>query len=123
MSAPRHDLRASRRVPIERPVRVSRSSVDTFYAGLVENISEGGVFVAADELLPIGTEVEFRIALDDGLPDMFLEGEVRWHRPESVRGGAPPGMGIRFAGLPESSLFRIRRFVQRTRETLLHDED
>jgi hypothetical protein len=75
---------------------------ETFFAGTSGNISEGGVFIAA-ETRPVGTIVHARFSLPGGGPPMMLVAEVRW-----ISDG---GMGLRFVRVKPRDLERIRAFV------------
>lgn len=85
---------------ISMDVSVSFGSEHNFYAGFTENISEGGLFIASDHLLPMGTM--FDLALD--LPSLDatanISCEVRWIRELAYSDAEnPPGMGVRFLDL------------------------
>lgn len=114
------ERRAAPRVRFERPVHVSRASDDNFYAGILQDISTGGVFVATAEPLPVGLRLQFELAIDED-PPVPLVGEVRWARTAEVVGEGEVGVGLAFIGLPPAVRARIERFVQRERETLLVD--
>ncbi|MBN1606865.1 MAG: TIGR02266 family protein [Polyangiaceae bacterium] len=101
---------------------VSLGSDHNFYAGLVENISVGGVFVATHLLKPVGEKMELAIHLPDSEDVLRGLGEVRWIREYVERSELPPGMGIRFLDLPQESLERIEKFLSK-REPLFYDEE
>jgi uncharacterized protein (TIGR02266 family) len=101
---------------------VSLGSDHNFYAGLVENLSAGGVFVATHLLKPVGEQIELAIHLPDSEDVLRGLGEVRWIREYVERSELPPGMGIRFIDLPQESLERIERFLSK-REPLFYDEE
>lgn len=83
----------------ELEVRVDISSESTFFTGLTENISEGGLFVASWTRLPLGTSIHLRIDVDG--TEVCIDGAVRWHREQSDAHG--PGMGIAFLEPPVAS--------------------
>jgi uncharacterized protein (TIGR02266 family) len=101
---------------------VSLGSDHNFYAGLAENLSIGGVFVATHLLKPIGEKIDLAIHLPDSEDVLRGLGEVCWIREYIERSGLPPGMGIRFVGLPRESLDRIEKFLSK-REPLFYDEE
>ncbi len=69
----------------------------------VENLSQDGLFLRANPLLPIGTEVEVEWTLPSEHARIVAKGVVVWHRPQ--RGARPAGMGVHFlhisSGPPE----------------------
>ncbi len=100
---------------------ISMGSDSNFFTGFTNDISEGGVFVATVNLLPIGTQIDLSFSLPGG-PKIDGKGEVRWLRefdeknPETF-----PGMGIRFLDIPAPSVEAIHAFAQH-REPLFFPE-
>lgn len=93
-------------------VDVDMESDNCFYAGMTENLSEGGLFVATYDTFPIGTEVDVTITLLE-LPPIHAHCEVRWIRHEATStDDYAPGMGIRFVELPEEDRRMIAEFLQ-----------
>lgn len=92
-----------------------------FYAGFVENLSAGGIFVATHNLRPVGERFEININLPDGRPIQGV-GEVRWVREYSERSNVPPGMGIRFLELAPGADSAIADFL-RERDPLFFDDE
>jgi len=81
-----------------------------FYAGLTQDISQGGVFIATYKLLPIGRRLMLNFDLPDGT-HINANGEVRWLR-DTASPSARPGMGIAFLDLPEESERAIAEFCK-----------
>ena len=110
--------RAHPRVAAEVPVALF--SEHNFYSGLTENISEGGVFIATYQTLPVGTELELTIVLYE-TTRIKVVGEVRWIRehnelsPETL-----PGIGVQFVSLPQTARVAIEQFIE-GRSTMLYD--
>ncbi|HEX7670533.1 MAG TPA: TIGR02266 family protein, partial [Polyangiaceae bacterium] len=98
------------------------SSEHNFYAGFAENISSGGLFIATHVLKPVGEKLEISVNLPDRAEAIRCMGEVRWVRDYSERSNVPPGLGIRFIGLPAPDAEAIERFLK-DREPLFYDED
>jgi uncharacterized protein (TIGR02266 family) len=114
---PSHSERRSfPRMPVE--VDIGFFSESNFYAGLTQDISEGGLFVATQRILPIGTDVTVSFTLP-GVHEIKTEGVVMWVR-QPVDGVA--GMGVRFTRLTSDDKAVIQRFVSK-RAPLYHDED
>jgi uncharacterized protein (TIGR02266 family) len=100
---------------------VTVGSDHNFYAGFAENLSAGGVFIATHKLKPVGSKIELSINLPDGA-QLKTEGDVRWVRVFNEHSDTPPGMGVRFNNLPESSVALIQNFLAR-REPLFFDDE
>jgi uncharacterized protein (TIGR02266 family) len=101
---------------------VSLGSDHNFYAGFVENLSAGGVFVATHALRAIGEVVEFAVHLPGGMASVSGVGEVRWIREYSDRNNVPPGMGIRFVELQPGGLESIETFLT-SRDPMFFDDE
>lgn len=81
-----------------------------FYAGLTQDISQGGVFIATYNLLPVGSRLELEFELPNGT-HVKASGQVRWLR-ENPLSGARPGMGVAFSDLSEAALCAIDQFCR-----------
>jgi uncharacterized protein (TIGR02266 family) len=81
-----------------------------FFAGLTQDISEGGVFIATYRIQAIGTPLTLAFALPDGTR-VTARGEVRWVRDTTLVEGRP-GMGVAFTELPPEALAAIARFCR-----------
>ena len=104
-------------------VEVTLESEHNFFTGFTQNISEGGIFVATPNLLPIGTVVEFSFRLDPYPEKITARGDVRWLREGSSSGAdAPSGIGIQFVDLHPLIAERVNDFINRQRETIFYDD-
>ena len=117
VEAPKRRAHSRYRVDLD----VTVTSEHNFYAGFVENLSVGGVFIATHQLKPVGARVEFSVNLPDEGEPVRGKGEVRWVRIYSDASNVPPGMGIRFEALDAGSRRRIERFLAQ-REPMFFDE-
>jgi uncharacterized protein (TIGR02266 family) len=117
--APAENRRVNARYAVD--LEVSMSSEHNFYAGLAENISAGGIFVATHVVKPVGERLQLSLTLPGDL-SLQCTGEVRWTRPYSHTSTSSPGLGIRFLDLSPEAVALIERFV-RNREPLLYDEE
>ncbi len=102
------DKRRFRRATLSAVVDLSRKA--SHYTGYTENISEGGVFVATPEPLPIGEPLDLRLHLRSG-GDVVVRARVAWVR-KARADGPPAGMGLQFVSVPEEVREDIRRFVE-----------
>ena len=90
------DRRRKARIGLQADV--SGMSQTNFFAGLSEDISEGGVFVATMSPPPVGDTVHLKITVNgDATRAVVVKGTVRWHRTDEV--GVPSGCGIQFEEL------------------------
>jgi uncharacterized protein (TIGR02266 family) len=109
--------RASPRVRMQ--ASVDFQSDDNFFNGFSANISDGGLFVATVNLLPLGTEVDLAFTLPTG-ERIETKGTVQWVR--EVNDKHPevfPGMGVSFRGLSDQAQQVINEFVAQ-REPLFY---
>ncbi len=109
---------------IEATIEVSMLSENNFYTGFTQDISEGGVFIASMDLLPIGSEVEFELRLAPGKGSVRVKGIVRWLREHNDLStlGVNPGMGIQFVDLPSTVAQRINLFIKH-RDSMFYDDE
>lgn len=108
------------RIRVRMAVEVTLHTETHFYAGLSQNISEGGLFVATYEHLDLGTPLDLTITLP-GQPAIEVRGEVRWTREASeYTADFSPGVGVAFCGLPDAAKTVIETFL-RTRSPLLYE--
>jgi uncharacterized protein (TIGR02266 family) len=111
--------RGSKRVKMQASVDLS--SDDNFFNGFSSNISDGGLFVATVNLVPLGTEVDLHFTLPSG-EKLDVHGVVRWHR--EVNDAVPdafPGLGVQFTRLDGPAQKAIASFVA-DREPMFYAE-
>jgi len=92
------------RVPLS--VKVTKLDSGAFQYYQASNISAGGMFIKADEPLPIGTRL--RITVSMPRHPLEVEGEVV---RVMLEGGFQSGMGVKFDALPEDQRQMIEAFV------------
>jgi uncharacterized protein (TIGR02266 family) len=114
------ERRTCRRVAVE--VDVSMHTEHNFYAGLSRDLSEGGLFIATMENLPVGTELDVVVSLPEH-PPIRARGRVRWVREHNqFNQDFHPGVGVQFVELADSDRRAIERFLH-TREPLFYDSE
>ena len=112
--------RQSQRSTLE--IDVSIQTDHNFFMGLTENISEGGLFVATYDELPLGTELDLRLNLPDSSP-IETKAVVVWVREQNwFSEDVVPGVGVRFHDLSEEHASAIRKFVEK-REPMFYEAD
>lgn len=111
--------RALARVRMQAAVDLQSDS--NFFTGFSTNISEGGLFVATVQALPLGTEVDLGFSLPGG-KKIAVKGRVRWTR--EVNDQTPeifPGVGIQFVDLDPQVAQALQQFVS-AREPMFFPE-
>lgn len=89
------ERRSSRRIRME--ALVTATSETCLYAGISEDISEGGIFIATLAPPPIGELIQVKIRVDRvGVPPVTAPGRVVWHRTDEQ--GEVTGCGVAFVG-------------------------
>jgi uncharacterized protein (TIGR02266 family) len=120
MPPDRGSARAHERLAFE--IQIDIVSEHNFYAGLSQNLSEGGLFVATHLSHPVGTRLEIRLLLPGDVTPTTLMTEVRWVRPLSEDGEGPAaGLGLRFVDLPADVLPKLAEFA-RNRDPLYYED-
>jgi len=112
--------RSSPRAAVE--LDVSLGSDHNFYAGFVENLSAGGVFVATHLLRPVGEVIELSVHIPDDDEVITGTGEVRWLREYNESSDVPPGMGVKFLTLADGAEKIIEKFLAQ-RDPLFFDDE
>ncbi len=118
-SAPEKPIRKSPRVKMQ--AAVDFHSDNNFYSGFSANLSDGGLFVATVNLVPLGTEVEIAFSLPSG-ERIEAKGIVRWVR--EVNDQHPdtfPGLGVQFSALKPEAQSAIDQFLAQ-RDPLFYAE-
>lgn len=101
---------------------IGLTSEHNFWSGITLNVSEGGVFVATHQAVPVGTVLSLSIWLPRRTLPVVALGEVRWTRPYGGEDGEPPGFGVRFVDVAPAALREIAAFVQSVRDPLYFEE-
>jgi uncharacterized protein (TIGR02266 family) len=101
---------------------VNLSSEHNFWSGLTMNMSEGGLFVATYNVVPVGTMLSLNMTLPFEHDPIVTLAEVRWIRPYSGQDDLPPGLGLQFVDTNASSLAKIKRFTATIREPLFFED-
>ena len=103
-------------------LEVNVHSEHNFYAGLAENLSAGGLFIATHKLQKVGSKLELSLRMPDSEDVFQIVGEVRWVRLFNEHSDTSPGLGVRFADLPTGASAAIDRFLAQ-REPLFFDDE
>jgi len=105
-------------------VAVDFESDSNFYAGLTQNISTGGLFIATHLIRKVGERINLKFTLPGAAKAIEVETEVRWIRENSalMRAHGATGMGVRFINLSPEASAAINSFIQ-SRESLYYDDE
>jgi type IV pilus assembly protein PilZ len=88
------EQRSHPRAPLSAAVRIDYPTRQSVAASFCRNISVGGMFVETPLPPPVGTEVEFELALVPLGVTIAGRGEVVWTRPSADPDSG--GFGLRF---------------------------
>jgi uncharacterized protein (TIGR02266 family) len=100
------------------------TSDTNLFVGFSENISEGGLFVATPDPLPLGARVTVSFTLPNQRDAIRCDTQVAWNlgTDNSTRvTERVPGMGLKFVNLTDTDRDRLRVFVA-LREPLFFPE-
>ncbi|NPC77130.1 TIGR02266 family protein, partial [Pyxidicoccus fallax] len=97
------ERRDDRRVHVKLRVTIDSVSLFTREAA---NISNGGVFLAMEELLPLGERLEMTLHFDTPERHISARGVVVWQN-ERADMRHPRGVGVKFTALEDEA----RRFI------------
>ena len=104
-----HTKRQNPRVKMQ--AAVDFHSHNNFFNGFSANISDGGLFIATVNLVPLGTEVDLAFSLPSG-DRIEAHGVVRWVRDvNDTLPDAFPGIGVQFSGLNPEAQDAIHQFL------------
>jgi uncharacterized protein (TIGR02266 family) len=106
---------------VRMQAQVDFESDDNFFNGFSANISDGGVFVATVNLLPLGTNIDLGFSLPTG-ERIECKGVVRWVREvDDKQPEVMPGMGLQFVDLEPRAAKAIETFIEQ-REPMFYAE-
>ncbi len=105
------ERRARLREAVE--VDIGLHSETNFWSGFADDISEGGLFVATYDVLPIGRELTVSFVLPDG-SQVTAGGRVAWIRePTTMDSDLHPGMGVELTEIDAEGAAAIERYMKR----------
>ena len=89
-----NEKRQHPRLPVS--LKVSYLSKGDLQRDLVTDLSPGGLYVRTSKPLPIGTEIDLEVIVEDGDSPIHVRGKVVWLRAHK---GKEEGMCIQFTGV------------------------
>jgi uncharacterized protein (TIGR02266 family) len=102
--------RESVRIPLD--LNVNFESRGEVRKCMMKNLSAGGIFVATESPLPLGTPFNVRIRIETTGEEIELPGEVVSVGASADLAGEQHGMGIRFVHLDEAQREQIEEFTE-----------
>ena len=118
--APEPELRPrASRAPLVHAVMCRYAGTADFVEVTTLNISQSGMLVRADELPPVGLELEFKFVLESGFELLTGRGKVMRHAGEP---NAKPAAGVAFFDLEPAKLRILARVVELHSEASEGDE-
>lgn len=113
------EKRCSVRAVVHYELAVAVGRGNTFFTGLIKNISCGGIFVDTLQPHDIGEIVTLRFTFPGGSSATEVEGVVRWKR-EGGSSGASSGIGVKLIDLPPTVCDDINRYIE-DRDVLIYE--
>lgn len=109
---PPDDGERRRALRAELEVEIGLEGDNRFYTGTTGDISTGGLFVATDTPLIVGTELVLSFVLPDGYR-VAADATVAWvraprYRPDEL----PAGMGVRFEAITQVDRRAVEHFLE-----------
>lgn len=98
MSDPKN-RRKFARIALATQVKVVFRQRDQRDSMILQNLSEGGLFLESEILKPIGTVLDFEFRVQDGGDAIVGRGVVRWLEEDKLK---RKGMGIQFLELNDT---------------------
>lgn len=110
LGPPQREKRRHPRKPLQIKVTNQKSGFFTYY--ISTDISAGGMFLCAEEPLPVGTPLDLQFMLPSYPQPVRLDAEVVRIVPAGAGPNLPSGMGVRFLHPPEPIRKMLREFVE-----------
>ncbi|MCU0663949.1 MAG: TIGR02266 family protein [Myxococcota bacterium] len=106
-----NDSRRDPRQPLGLKIRFKSATLNDFVEKHSRDLSRGGLFINMATPLPVGTLIKFDVRLEDDNSIFQGVGRVVWRR-EAVRDDVPPGMGVKFIKLDNTSRDNIETLLE-----------
>jgi len=106
------EKRRSLRLPLF-VLEVKWKQYDKVFIGRMQNLSIGGLFMAADRPLHAGERFPIEFVLPDKKTKVVCTGEVTWTRPYASEGAGSEGIGIRFLDINDRKMKAIGQWIKK----------
>ena len=94
-------------------IEIMFKEIGGFIKAYMLNVSNGGLFVKADDPLPLDSPVNLKLTLPGESEEMQIQGRVVWNNPKGRKDSFPKGMGIQFVEIKPEHAEKINEFVKR----------
>jgi len=99
------------RVPVKISVKQVKKEVTDTDTFLSHNLSEGGMFIASDDPLPVGSRIVLSFEIPSPYEKFQLDAVVMWTRKDA-NDEMNWGMGVEFVGVSETTQQTIKKYVE-----------
>lgn len=105
--------RSTRRVPCQLSMSIRNG--EKVYTSKTLDISHGGIFLATEESLAIGTLIDMTFQIPNSPKVVTAVGKVAWvgRAPDGATGGTTAGVGVKFSKIDPADLQLIVDYVNR----------
>ena len=97
--------------PVEELVQFDSTETELEQYSSTRDISAGGIFFFSDKLLPLGSILELRMELPDGVY-MPLKCLIRVERTEEIMKDKIYGIAVCFLDMPSAERVRIDKYIE-----------
>jgi hypothetical protein len=105
----RLELPARSALRLTQALRVSSRQIPKFFA-LTEDISSSGLRLATPDKLPVGSNMDISMDLDDpAVPTIQVKGEVCW---TAMKADGSYHSGVRFVGIDRGQFRMLERYIE-----------
>ena len=94
-------------------IEITFKEVGGFVKAYMLNVSNGGLFVKAEDPLPLDSPVLLKLTLPGESEEMQIGGCVVWNNPKDRKNSFPKGMGIQFVEIKPEHAKKIEGFVKK----------
>jgi len=107
-----HPEWSGKRAQIETKLQYG-TQPDSLREGVLTDISVGGIFLEAEDLMPIDSNLHLEFRLSQHFSLIQCKGRVAWIRRQISlnKDDEPPGMGIEFTDIKKEDVLAIQEFV------------
>jgi CheY-like chemotaxis protein len=106
---------SGKRAKIKAPVRYG-TNPEALLAGILTDISVGGLFLETEEVISVGSELHLEIMLRQNLAPIQCKGRVTWiNRKSNPREDhVSPGVGIEFIDIKKLDILAVQALVSKS---------
>lgn len=99
---------------VHADLRITLQSVGLLTEQQAVNISNGGVFLATQRLIPLGERLQLTLHFDEPMREVSARGVVVWQNEDSLP-RQPRGVGVRFTQLDADDCRFISYYIKKAR--------